>query len=114
MKAEKAMPSLEPVAPKRRGRPAAKVKLEAVTTAAPTKTEKGLFAVQLSERNAKYVRFYKEKTGNSYNVIINTIVDGGRALDVLKDLPEREPAYVRKARIALDKWEANRKNAGKK
>lgn len=96
---------------KKRGRkPSLKAVGEAVEKATK-KAGKTFLGIWLSEKNSAYFKAVAEKSGQSQSYLINLLVDGARAKDLLADVPNKEPMRIIKAREALAEWE---KSARKK
>ena len=99
---------------KKRGRkPNLSAVVEGATVKEPKAKKNGRFAnVFLSEKNAGYLLSVKQRTGQSYNALLKLCVDNARSLEVLKSVPQHEPAAIRKAREKLASWD--KKSASKK
>lgn len=94
------MEGTEVVEPKRRGRP----KGSKTSGAKRTRTTRNVM-VCLPEQASKYLTYYHEKTGASFNRLMNICVEHARVEDILKGTPREEPAKVRNARAAIEEWE---------
>lgn len=62
-----------------------------------------------SERSLKYLDHYRDRTGNSYNRLVEACVDQARVADGLKNVSVHMPAKILKAQKMLEEWSARAK-----